>query len=749
MMLAERWIILFLLGLLELADTGQCSPGNPMWRYISSEVVIPRKDMHEGKGVAWTGWLSYNLHFGGQRHIIHVQSKKLLWSRNMLMTTQDDQGALQMDYPYIPTDCYYMGYLEDIPLSTITVNTCHGGLEGIMKLDDLVYEIKPLQDSRRFEHVVSQIVADRSATGPTYTLQHRKDFVPFFHEVNDSMTSRISSFNYLYHHAQLKGQIQFTNELFRVFGNISKCVEFGINMFSIVDSFLRSVAFRYYIAIITVYDRQDPVPTNDFRVPGSDFHLYYRDSFYTPFSLSTSTVLRKDTPQESEVVPELNTACLLTSLVFASVRGRHYFLMAIVSAHQHGRMLGIKYDGPYCSCQRRTTCLMQQLPELTDSFSNCSFASLQDSVLNDRTFACYYLPSILYINKTLVQDRCGNSIVDAQEDCDCGSFKQCYSNECCRNDCRFTPGSICDKQQCCVNCTYSPSGTMCRPVRNICDLPEYCSGSSYTCPDNFYLQDGTPCTEEGFCYKGNCSDRNVHCKEIFGDGAMNAPVDCYDINTQRFRFGNCGRLPHRQFYYLCDGDNKLCGRLQCINISRIPYLHEHESFHQSVYGRKTCFGLDEHRAMGLKDRGQVREGTPCGIRRYCLQRQCSARSALFHYDCSPQKCNYRGMCNNRKNCHCRFGWEPPQCLKAGAGGSSDSGPPPRRLRLITSSLEPVFYWRVILGRLYFVIWALLFGVATNVRLIKTTVVKEAELPKPEELSKSEVKDTLPEPKPQD
>ena len=58
--------------------------------------------------------------------------------------TQDDQGALQTDYPFVPSDYYYLGYLEEIPLSMVTLDTCYGGLEGIMNLDDLIYEIKPL-----------------------------------------------------------------------------------------------------------------------------------------------------------------------------------------------------------------------------------------------------------------------------------------------------------------------------------------------------------------------------------------------------------------------------------------------------------------------------------------------------------------------------------------------------------------------------------------------------------------------------
>lgn len=115
--------------------------------------------------------------WGPEAYYPHAAQENL-WPGHLLVMTQDDQGALQMDYPFIPSDCYYLGYLEEIPFSRVTVDTCYGGLRGFIKLDDLTYEINPMKESQRFEHVVSQIVADANAVGPMYPLGYKEEEDP-------------------------------------------------------------------------------------------------------------------------------------------------------------------------------------------------------------------------------------------------------------------------------------------------------------------------------------------------------------------------------------------------------------------------------------------------------------------------------------------------------------------------------------------------------------------------------------------
>ena len=713
---------LWLLGFWAVLASVQCSQGRPSWRYISSEVVVPRKELHHGKGVQMPGWLSYSLHFGGQRHIIHMRPKKIFWPGHLLVMTQDDQGALQMDYPFIPSDCYYLGYLEEIPFSRVTVDTCYGGLRGFIKLDDLTYEINPMKESQRFEHVVSQIVADANAVGPMYPLGYKEEEDPLFSPEDASAAPRIASKAYSSHRAYLKGFLHCTREMHNSLGNLSNSITYLIDLGSIMDSMILTLDTRYYISSLLVYNNRDPANTGDL-AEGSAYYQYYQRTLYPNLRPHTSVLLNRHRPRDNQYAIRTHTVCGNRNLLPVGHLGRNKIIIGVVASAYTGRSLGVYYDVMSCVCQRRSVCIMFYSPSLTDTFSNCSFLHIQH-VYHYASVDCMFQTAFVYHNRSLANDRCGDKKVDPGETCDCGSIKECYSNPCCTDECRLTPGSSCSVDLCCSNCNYSHSGTLCRPTQNICDLPEYCTGTERFCPGDVYLQDGTPCSEEGYCYHGNCTDRSMHCKEIFGRNAVNAANECYSINKRGHRYGHCRKLPTKTYFYGCSDADVLCGRLQCTNVTHLPVLQEHVGFHQSVISSKLCFGVDLHRGTETNDVGYVRTGTLCRPQVFCSNTYCNGTLTDLRYDCIPEKCNYRGICNNRRNCHCHIGWDPPYCIQVGIGGSVDSGPPPKLRGSLKQAQAPTIYLRLLFGRLYAFIAAMLFGVATNVKSIKTTTVKE-------------------------
>ncbi|OBS66192.1 hypothetical protein A6R68_05265, partial [Neotoma lepida] len=131
-----------------------CSHGPPKWRFTTSEVVIPRKVPQRMGGSDRPDQITYSMRFRGQRHVVHMKLKNMI-PEHLPVYTTNDQGAEQEDYPFVPRDCYFYSYLEGVPGSLATLDTCNGGLNGMLQVDDFTYEIKPLASSSKFEHSVS------------------------------------------------------------------------------------------------------------------------------------------------------------------------------------------------------------------------------------------------------------------------------------------------------------------------------------------------------------------------------------------------------------------------------------------------------------------------------------------------------------------------------------------------------------------------------------------------------------------
>ncbi|CAO2612154.1 Disintegrin and metalloproteinase domain-containing protein 29 [Lemmus lemmus] len=242
-------------------------------------------------------------------------------------------------------------------------------------------------------------------------------------------------------------------------------------------------------------------------------------------------------------------------------------------------------------------------------------------------------------------------------------------------NCTLSLGSSCAFGLCCKNCQFLPSGEVCRKEANICDLPEWCNGTSHKCPDDVYVEDGIPCNVSAYCYEKQCNDRNEYCRKIFGQHAKAANTNCYkEVHSKGDRFGHCG-LQGRG-YIKCENDDALCGRLQCDNVSEIPKMKPHSTVHFAAVKGLPCWGTDYHFGTLLDDIGDVKDGTECGQDHICIRRHCVHISVLDS-NCSPTFCHKRGICNNKHHCHCNYLWDPPNCVIKGYGGSVDSGPPPK------------------------------------------------------------------------
>jgi hypothetical protein len=183
-----------------------------------------------------------------------------------------------------------------------------------------------------------------------------------------------------------------------------------------------------------------------------------------------------------------------------------------VLAHETGHTFGAVHDCDSSTCSDGTTVASQQCCPLSAStcdaggayimnpstgtniqkFSPCTIGNICSAMgRNSVKTSCLTANKDI---KTISGSQCGNGIVEAGEDCDCGGTASCTGNTCCNpTTCKFTTNSVCDpsNEDCCTStCQFAGSGTVCRPSTGVCDPQEVCTGTTAACPADTTAVDG-------------------------------------------------------------------------------------------------------------------------------------------------------------------------------------------------------------------------------------------------------------------
>ncbi|XP_055522274.1 disintegrin and metalloproteinase domain-containing protein 12-like isoform X4 [Leucoraja erinacea] len=626
----------------------------------------------------------------GERLILDLRRNTLLLTKGFQVSHYDSSGTLVTETlvngtlgteeDWQPGLCYYEGSVRSLRGSAVSASTC-SGLSALIVLSNRTYVIEHLRGSVSGQHLMYRPEDVKWVPGQCGV----KNTSPASNLAKQLQQLHRMKRDVLQEMKYIELVLVTDNAEYQSYGsNKARVTQRMINVANAIDLYYRTFNIRIALIGVEVWTRDQIVVERDAQITLARF-LNWREKVLLPrlYNDNAHLILGGIFDKGTGGLASFGSICSTSNSGGVNLDIHPSFLMVSATlAHELGHNLGLTHDTTErnCVCETRFTgCIMDTALgfEIPTMFSSCSREDLENSLRHGVGVCLFNLPPL----HLLVEGpECGNMYLEEGEECDCGKATEC-SDRCCHPlTCKLIPGAVCSSTgACCKDCNFLPAGTVCRPRRGECDLPEFCTGSSQDCPNNHYMKDGYTCSNGNlFCNQGLCQSADKQCQEIWGDGAMSAEPICYEVtNGEGNQYGNCGQNENNE-HIACQAEDVLCGKMQCKGGSEKPIRGGNVHIITSTLRfrgvkhecRATYTTFEDASSSDI-----IRPGTKCGHQKACINAKCQ-NIAQLHVGSCQKTCNNNGVCNNNGNCFCDQGWSPPYCNSSGTGGSLDSGPMP-------------------------------------------------------------------------
>uniref|UniRef100_A0A670IT54 Uncharacterized protein n=1 Tax=Podarcis muralis TaxID=64176 RepID=A0A670IT54_PODMU len=476
----HKWLVLQLTNPVILLGFLLPTSSFPAPEYTWYEVITPRQLVLLG-GKAKKDDLSYILNVSGKGYVIQLKPRKDDFPvKNLPLFTYSSQGRRIESHPYIPVECYHKGHVDGVAQGSATCS----GLTGFLCIRDRNYGIEPFHDSSAFQHLLYLINEPKPCMCGMRAPVAKRQAEELRAERGTRRDPRHPKYIELY--------IVVDEKLFQFEGaNETRMAYLILDIVNLMGVHFRVLHTSIVLIGLEIWNTGNPLEvTKDVRLLLNNFNSW------------RVNVLAKRMKHD--------TALLLTHQEFEHTLGKSYGNAICRPSYSAGVL-------------RYKTCVMHSYQAETNKFSNCSIHTFAELVLAGNLDCLANRPQKIPPIK-----HCGNGVLDKGEECDCGGTQRCRQNLCCNADCTLKPRAQCSSGPCCKNCHFRPSGDLCRIQINECDLPEYCSGKSEWCPNDVYMQDGTPCSKhDSHCYAKQCWTHNYLRETNFWDGdPSRSPGSC-------------------------------------------------------------------------------------------------------------------------------------------------------------------------------------------------------------------------------
>ncbi|XP_053509628.1 zinc metalloproteinase-disintegrin-like crotastatin [Ictalurus furcatus] len=627
------------------------------------EVVQPIRlhDLHKRDSEATRpATVKYAMTLGGKPIEMHLERNDDFIPEDYTETYYTDDGTPVVTKPRELDLCYYHGKIVNDSHSMVSMSTCDG-LRGYFQTAEQRYLIEPLSEDSDGDHAVlkyENVTNTPMVCGVTNTSWEPSDRPPYTSKSKSRSSGptlfQQQKYNEVILVADNRMYVKMDSDVNKVRKRIFEIVNFVNAVYKPINTFIA-------LTSLIVWTDSDKIVVTAPAGETLDKFTKWRNSELMKMKKHSNAHLITGIDFEGSTVglAFIGTLCTEHSTGVIQDHNPRAIAVGATLAHEMGHNLGMNHDSSSCVCTENS-CIMAAalsytIPQL---FSSCSISSYEQ-YLNSRNPECLFNKPQ---PKDLVQPAvCGNGFRELGEDCDCGSVTEC-TNPCCNaTSCTLTKGSVCAEGLCCNDCKIVDATKMCRAKRDECDLPEYCTGDSSSCPEDVFAVNGMPCKNgDGYCYNGRCPRREDQCIKMFGSDAVVGGNYCYNHNKRGTYYAYCTR-PSNDQYIGCQQQDIMCGKLFCEQGQANPN-----------YGRLVQVNTCKASFYGDRDSdfGQVDTGTKCGDEKVCSQNQCVSLEVAYKATNCSAKCEGHGVCNHKLECSCEPGWMPPNCNRATGAGAN-------------------------------------------------------------------------------
>nr|XP_043902229.1 LOW QUALITY PROTEIN: disintegrin and metalloproteinase domain-containing protein 8a [Solea senegalensis] len=645
------------------------------------QTVIPRR-LKDSSGMndaathqKYPDTIQYSLTIERQNLTLHLERNIHLIGKNFSVMYHSDEGTQVTTNPDLGVHCYYHGHIVGVEASSASVRLC-SGIKGILLLWDQTYLIEPLvsreagqqedtpsSHAHRDEglHMVynyKHLRRKRRSTcshGNTTTFYGHGDYPSRLFQLS-SLRSGAEAEDYMVRPMTVELVLVADHTEYMTFNSTDILRTRMLDIANHVDRLYHQLGFRVMLVGVYIWSYRDEIVVSSVANVTLKNFLAWRQRTLLPKIKHDNAQLITGVDFDGPTVglAVTSTMCSLKSGGINQDNHNNFIVVAVTVAHEMGHNLGMNHDTNTCLCggnRTETGCIMaaRANPVPPHLFSSCSTREMDEFLQSYKPRCLLNTPSTDRIYGGPV---CGNAFVEAGEQCDCGTERECTNRCCVAATCRLTEGAQCAEGECCENCQLKPTSSVCRPKARDCDMAENCTGFSATCPTDVYAQNGLLCgSGKGYCYDGQCPSKRQHCKKLWGPDAEVAPFACY------YLYGNCQLT---WFGQKCRRRKKYCGTLFCSGGNEFP-----------VTKRKSMYTLTNGQECNEatkvpdfpEDVGNIPTGTKCGTNKVCYSKECQDFTTLKVYassDCS-HNCSNNGVCDDESKCHCNPGWLPPFC----------------------------------------------------------------------------------------